>query len=120
MKQVAIYEEDYLTRTLLREWLSEAGYGVCVGTLHDANCKRAPDLVIVSVYMPKHAGAAWISDIKGAHPDTPLIAISGQFRSGLSAGGATAQSLGVQQVIAKPLIHRDLLEAVQGIIGVPK
>src|ERR1700722_3309058 len=120
MKQVAIYEEDYLTRTLLREWLSDAGYGVCVGTLHDANCKRAPDLVIVSVYMPKHAGAQWMGDIKRAYPETPLIAISGQFRSGLSAGGATAQSLGVQQVIAKPLIHRDLLEAVRGIIGVPK
>jgi DNA-binding NtrC family response regulator len=118
MKQIAIYEEDYLTRTLLREWLGEAGYGVCPGTMRDANCKTV--LVIASVYMPKHAGAAWIADIKRAHPGTPLIAISGQFRSGLSAGGATAQSLGVQQVIAKPLIHRDLLEAVQGIIGVPK
>jgi DNA-binding response OmpR family regulator len=118
MKQIAIYEEDYLTRTLLREWLSQAGYGVCPGTIRHANCKT--DLVIVSVFMPKHAGALWISDIKKAHPGTPLIAISGQFRSGLSAGGATAQSLGVQQVIAKPLVHRDLLEAVQGIIGVPK
>jgi DNA-binding response OmpR family regulator len=118
MKQIAIYEEDYLTRTLLREWLSEAGYGVCLGTLRQANCNT--DLVIVSVYMPKHAGALWIGDIKRAHPGTPLIAISGQFRSGLSAAGATAQSLGVQQVIAKPLIHRDLLEAVLGTIGVPK
>jgi DNA-binding response OmpR family regulator len=118
MKQIAIYEEDYLTRTLLREWLREAGYGICLGTIRDANCKS--DLVIVSVFMPKHAGALWIGDIKRAHPGTPVIAISGQFRSGLSAGGATAQSLGVQQVIAKPLIHRDLLEAVQGIIGVPR
>ena len=120
MKQIVIYEEDYLTRTLLQEWLSEAGYGVSLRTLRGANCKRAADLVIVSVYMPKHAGALCIGDIKRAHPGTPLIAISGQFRSGLSAGGATAQSLGVQKVIAKPLIHRELLEAVQGIIGMPK
>jgi DNA-binding response OmpR family regulator len=120
MKKIAIYEEDYLTRTLLREWLSEAGYGVYLARLHDKSSKGTADLVIVSVYMPKHAGALWICDIKRAHPGTPLIAISGQFRSGLSAGGATAQSLGVQQVIAKPLIHRDMLEAVQGIIGVPK
>ena len=28
MKQILIYEEDYLTRTLLREWLNEAGYGI--------------------------------------------------------------------------------------------
>jgi DNA-binding NtrC family response regulator len=120
MKQIMIYEEDYLTRALLQEWLSEAGYGVCSGTLRDANCQSSADLVIVSVYMPKHAGAQCVGDIKRAHPGTPLIAISGQFRSGLSAGGAAARSLGVQQVIAKPLMHRDLLEAVQGIIGMPK
>jgi DNA-binding response OmpR family regulator len=117
MKQIAIYEEDYLTGVLVREWLSEAGYGVSLCTLRDPNCKRTADLAIVSVYMPKHTGALCISEIRRAHPGTPLIAISGQFRSGLSAGGAAAQSLGVQQVIAKPLIHRDLLEAVQGIIG---
>lgn len=119
MKHIGIYEDDYLTRTLLREWLSEAGYRVYTGTVHDTNRKWTADLVIVSIYMPKHAGALWMRDIRKAHPDAPLIAISGQFRSGLSARGATAQSLGVQQVIAKPLIQRDLLEAVQEIIGVP-
>jgi hypothetical protein len=48
-----------------------------------------------------------------------LIAISGQFRSGLSDAGATARTLGVQQVIAKPLLRRDLLKAVRGMIGTP-
>jgi DNA-binding response OmpR family regulator len=120
MKHIALYEEDYLTRTLLREWLSEAGYGVQLCRVSGPNSKWTPDLVIVSIYMPKHAGALCIRDIKEAHPGTPLIAISGQFRSGLAAGGATAESLGVQKVIAKPLIRRDLLEAVQGILGVQK
>ena len=120
MKHIVIYEEDYLTRTLLREWLSGPGYRVHQGTLRDPNRNYTVDLVIVSVYMPKQAGAELIRDIQAAHPGAPLIAISGQFRSGLCAGGATAQSLGVQRVIAKPLIHRDLLEAVRGIIGVPK
>jgi DNA-binding NtrC family response regulator len=120
MKHIVIYEEDYLTRTLLRQWLSEEGYRVHLGTLRDANSKWTADLVIVSVYMPKDTGTLLIRDVKNAHPGSPVIAISGQFRFGLSAGGATAQSLGVQQVIAKPLIRRDLLEAVQGIIDMPK
>jgi DNA-binding response OmpR family regulator len=119
MTHIVIYEEDDLTRALLREWLSEAGYRVHEGTLRDPNRDYTADLVIVSVYMPKHAGAQWVRDIQTAHPGTPLIAISGQFRSGLSAGGATAQSLGVRQVIAKPLTHLDLVEAVRGIIGPP-
>jgi DNA-binding response OmpR family regulator len=116
---IVIYEEDYLTRALLKEWLSQAGYYVRGGRAHDATLDRPADLVIVSVYMPKDAGAQWVRDIKAAHPDTPIIAISGQFRSGLCAGGATAQTLGVRQVIAKPLIRADLLAAVRGIKGAP-
>jgi CheY-like chemotaxis protein len=69
--------------------------------------------------MPKIEGTLRVRHIEQAHPGIPLIAISGQFRSGLSAAGAAAQSLGVQQVIAKPLVHRDLLAAVRGIIGEP-
>jgi DNA-binding NtrC family response regulator len=120
MTHIVIYEEDYLTRTLLREWLSEAGYRVREGRPYDPTRDYTADLVIASVFMPKDTGVQSIRDIQAAHPGTPLIAISGQFRSGLSAGGATAQSLGVQQVIAKPLMHRDMLEAVRGIIGMPK
>jgi DNA-binding response OmpR family regulator len=116
---IAIYEDDYLTRALLQEWLGEAGYRVRVGRPHDANLDRPADLVIVNVYMPKHAGAQWVRDIHLLHPNTPIIAISGQFRSGLCAAGATAQTLGVQQVIAKPLIRSDLLDAVRGMIGAP-
>ena len=77
------------------------------------------DLVIANVYMPKQAGPQWIRSIQSAHPNTPFIAISAQFRSGLAACGATAQTLGVDLVIAKPLVLTDLLDAVRGIIGAP-
>jgi DNA-binding response OmpR family regulator len=116
---IVIYEEDYLTRALLQEWLSQAGYRVRVGRAHDAKLDRPADLVIANVYMPKQAGARCVRDTQAAHPDTPIIAISGQFRYGLSAAGATAQTLGVRRVIAKPLTRADLLEAVRDIIGAP-
>jgi hypothetical protein len=41
------------------------------------------------------------------------------FRAGLSAAGATAQALGVQRVIAKPLSRAELLEAVRAMISAP-
>jgi DNA-binding NtrC family response regulator len=116
---IVIYEQDGLTRALLHQWLGEAGYRVHVGKTRDADPAPAADLVIVNVFMPKHAGAQWIRSIQAAHPNTPLIAISGQFRSGLSAAGATAQTLGVRQVIAKPLVRTDLLDAVRDVIGAP-
>jgi DNA-binding response OmpR family regulator len=116
---IVIYEEDQLTRNLLREWLGEAGYRVRNGAVREPQFRRPADLVIASVYMPKQSGCGWVRDIQAAHPGTPLIAISGQFRPGLCAAGAAARALGVQQVIAKPLLRADLLAAVRGMIGTP-
>jgi DNA-binding NarL/FixJ family response regulator len=115
---IVIYEEDDLTRALLRQWLTEAGYRVHIG-IPCGSVECTADLVIVNVYMPKHAGAQCIRAIQAAHPNTPIIAISVQFGSGLSAAGAAAQTLGVQLVIAKPLVRAHLLEAVRAAIGPP-
>ncbi|HEV7612328.1 MAG TPA: response regulator [Steroidobacteraceae bacterium] len=117
MLNIVLYEEDFLMRNLLREWLGEAGYQVRLPDRQNAQSGGNADLVIASVYMPKQAGAQYVRAIRSRHPGTPIIAISGQFRSGLSQGGATAQALGVQQVIAKPLVRSDLLDSVRAMIG---
>ncbi len=119
MLNIVIYEENDLMRALLKEWLGEAGYRVRAILPRELERAGTADLVIVSVYMPKHAGAQLVRDIHAAYPATPLIALSGQFRAGLSADGATAQTLGVQRVIAKPLTRCDLLDAVRAMIGAP-
>ena len=119
MSSIVIYEEDHLMRTLLEEWLGDAGYRVHGVASHSAPAQDDADLVIVSMYMPKHAGARVASEIRAAYPRTPVVAISGQFRSGLSTAGATAQTLGVAQVIAKPLTRDALLATVRAIIGPP-
>jgi DNA-binding response OmpR family regulator len=117
MFDIVIYEEDDLMRGLLEEWLTGAGYRVRRGTANGAPTPGDADLVIVSVYMPKHAGTRLVDEIRAAHPGTPLIAISAQFRAGLSTAGTTAQSLGVAQVIAKPLTRAALLGGIRAIIG---
>jgi DNA-binding NarL/FixJ family response regulator len=67
--------------------------------------------------MPRHEGAQRLRAVKAAHPETPLIAISGQFRPGLVGSSTAADALGVRQVIAKPFSRRDLLTAVHSAIG---
>jgi DNA-binding response OmpR family regulator len=119
MSAVAIYEEDDLMRALLKEWLSEAGYRVRGAAPGGVPRGGGEDLVIASVCMPKRAGAQVLREVQAAHPGTPLIAISGQFRSGLPAAGTTAQMLGVQRILAKPLTRGELLQAVRAIIGAP-
>lgn len=120
MSRIAIYEENDLMRALLKEWLSQAGYRV--RELLAPSCAQRPvtdDLLIASICMPKQAGGQLLRDVQAANPGIPVIAISAQFRSGLSAAGTTAQTLGVQRVLAKPLSRLDLLEAVRAMIGPP-
>jgi DNA-binding response OmpR family regulator len=116
---IVIYEDDHQTRSLLQEWLVEAGYRIRIGTPGDPRGYPPADLVVMSVCLPKHAGAHCVRDIQAAHPGTPLIAISGHFRPGLAAAGAAAQALGVRQVLAKPLLRGELLSAVSAIIKPP-
>ena len=116
-RDIVIYEEDHQTRTLVKEWLGDAGYRVRIGNRCDPGVDGPCDLVILSIYMPKQGGVDYVRGIQEAHPGTPLLATSGQFRPGLAASGSTAHHLKVQQVIAKPLMRKELLDVVRGIIG---
>jgi len=106
-------------RALLQEWLCSAGYHIQVAAPPGTAPPGKVDLAIVSIYSPKHEGAQLLREVQAAHPRTALIALSGQFRCGLSSVGTTAQSLGVAQVIAKPLTRDALLGAVHAMIGPP-
>jgi DNA-binding response OmpR family regulator len=117
MNHIVVYEENDLMRALLEEWLGEAGYRVSALAPREEPLELAADLVIVSVYMPKHIGAQMVREIRLAHPGAPVIALSGQFRSGLCDVGATARTLGVEQVIAKPLSRADLLGSIRAIMN---
>ncbi len=118
MSDIVVIEEDRLMRGLLVEWLSAAGYVVRSPAPGDAPPSDSrSDLVIVDVHMPRHEGARRLRAVKAAHAATPVIAISCQFRPGLAGACTAAKALGVQQVIAKPFSRRDLLAAVQCVIG---
>ncbi len=104
-------------RELLVEWLSAEGYSVNAAVPGDAQVPDRAALVIVNVYMPRREGANRLRAVRAAYPETPLIAISGQFRSGLGGSCTAANALGVRQVIAKPFTRRDLLAAVHDVIG---
>jgi DNA-binding response OmpR family regulator len=116
MNHIVLYEENDLMRALLKEWLGEAGYRVSAPAPRAPPPGPAADLVVVSVSMPKHVGAQMVREIQAAHPGAPIIALSAQFRSGLCDVGATAQALGVQQVLAKPLSRAALLESIRVIM----
>jgi CheY-like chemotaxis protein len=116
MSSIVVIEEDKLMRELLMEWLSAEGYSVRTAAPGYARVSAKVNLVIVDVYMPRYEGAKTLRAVKAAYPETPLIAISGQFRPGLVGCCTTADALGVQQVVAKPFTRCDLLAAVKDVI----
>ncbi len=117
MSTIVICEADDLMRGLLKEWLTAAGYVVSAITPCGPQPHVEADLLIVNMEMPKHTGSRVADKIRAAHPGKPIIAISAQFRADLSTAGTIAQTLGVAQVIAKPLTRDALLAAVSAIIG---
>jgi CheY-like chemotaxis protein len=117
MSKIVVMEEDELMRALLVEWLSADGYSVRAAAPGRHPAPDRADLIIVDLYKPRHEGAKRLCEVQAAHPDVPLIAISGQFRAGLNGSCTTANALGVRQVIAKPFSQTDLLAAVHDVIG---
>src|SRR2546429_4882949 len=99
MSSILVYEEDDLMRALIQEWLREAGYRVRAPPARDAQPREAVDLVIASISSPRDAGAQRVREIKVMHPDTPLIALSGQFRSALPPPAAPPRLPGAHQAI---------------------
>src|SRR6266446_4149388 len=117
MSSIVIIEEDDLIRGLLTEWLTGAGYAVRERGLRAAPAGEGAVLVIVDLYMPRQAGVDVVRAVQQAHPGTPVIAISAQFRPGLAGSWWAARALGARKLIAKPFTREDLLGAVRALIG---
>jgi CheY-like chemotaxis protein len=116
MPVIVVIEQDKVMRGLLVEWLSEHGYSVRAAAPEGVQAPDKPDVVVVDVYMPRHEGVKTLHAVRAAYPGTPLIAISGQFRSGLVGPCTAAEALGVHQVIAKPFARHELLAAVERVL----
>jgi CheY-like chemotaxis protein len=117
MSSIVIIEDDDLMRGLLTEWLTGAGYAVRERGLRAAPTGEGADLVIVDLYMPRQAGGDAVRAVQQAHPGTPVIAMSAQFRPGLDCSAGAAHALGVGKLVCKPFTREDLLGAVRALIG---
>lgn len=117
MATIALYERDDLMYGLLREWLNSAGHVVRDSISGQGAIPRA-DLVIMSISMLKGETQLLIRGMQRIHPGAPVIALSSQARLGLSSNGVLARELGVERVMAKPLARKELITAVDDILGV--
>src|SRR5262245_15061836 len=120
---ILVVDDDELLRELFRDWLLAAGYRVRTAPhCRDAQLRleQAPAALIVSdMYMPGACGVEAIAQLKRRAPSTPLIALSGNFNSGVSLSPTQALAAGAARALAKPLRRADFLRAVRELIGPP-
>lgn len=119
VSSIVIIENDDPMRGLLKEWLTAAGYTVRERKLRELPADERADVVIVDLYMPRHAGFEIVRAVKQAYPGAAVIAMSAQVSPGLADSSRAAQALGAQWLIAKPFTREDLLGAVRAVLERP-
>jgi DNA-binding response OmpR family regulator len=113
--QILVIGADRALMGLLEEWLAAHG---CEVEQAEARRERARryDLLIVDVPHPRRGGCELLVRAATEHPDTPIVALSSAFFSGVECQGAVARELGVASVLPKPVAHDALIAEVRRLL----
>jgi CheY-like chemotaxis protein len=114
---VLVVEDDPDVLSALVSCLREAGFAVSTATngveALERACHRAPDAIVLDMYLPVMSGAEFIEAWRRTAPkrSVPIVAMSG------FACGQFADDLGVHAFLAKPFAPDALVSAVVAAIG---
>jgi CheY-like chemotaxis protein len=70
------------------------------------------DLVVTDLTMPKMTGIDLVREIRAMRGDIPVILCTGFAEA---AAPEMAQSLGIREILMKPIVIRDPAEAIQRV-----
>jgi DNA-binding response OmpR family regulator len=120
--KILVIDDDHLVRYALSKILSSYGYEVVTASdgkrgmivLRDEH----PDAVITDIIMPEQEGIDTIIQIRRERPGIKIIAISGGGRIRNIDFLEMAQSLGADEVIAKPFEAHELMNRLTRL-GLP-
>jgi CheY-like chemotaxis protein len=132
MQDVLVVDDELDVRDAIERVLERSGYSVRkTGDAADALAelrRRGADVVITDIIMPKIDGVEAIRSIRKEFPSVRIIAISGGGNFGISAYRPTAittsaylaaaERAGAHVVLTKPFESKDLLQAVEQVLGV--
>ena len=132
MQNVLVIDDELDVRDAIKRVLERAGYSVRTTAGADealAELRRChADVVITDIIMPKINGVEAIESIRREFPSVRVIAISGGGNFGItayqptaittSAYLAAAERAGAHRVLTKPFESKDLLQAVEQVLGV--
>jgi len=133
MNKILVIDDEKDIRLVLKQVLELAGYNVELAENgKDGLAKLADkgaDLVITDVIMPGIDGVATVRKIKEAHPDLPVIVISGggnvapaAYDPGAISTSAfleSAKKAGANRTLTKPFDRHEILAAIKELLDGP-
>jgi CheY-like chemotaxis protein len=132
MHSVIVVDDEPDVRDAIKRVLDRGGYSVRsvdggAVALTELRTQLA-DVVITDIIMPKINGVEAIETIRREFPSVRIIAISGGGNFGIaayqpnaittSAYLAAAERAGAHMILTKPFESRDLIQAVEQVLGV--
>lgn len=115
-RRILVIDDDTAVRTYLRQFLIGAGYTVLEAENGKLGCRLARenqfDLVVTDVIMPEKDGIETIRQLRSESKDLKIIAISGAVEGPFLR---TAQLLGADACLQKPVIGEHLLDQIRKV-----
>jgi DNA-binding response OmpR family regulator len=120
MAKILVIDDEPSILLMIKKMLEKAGHEVEMALNGKEGMqlfeKNKADLLITDIIMPEKEGLETIVEMRKNYPDLKIIAISGGGR--ISADGYLpgAKLLGANMVFQKPLVQKELLEAVSFLL----
>jgi len=113
MQTIDVIEDDPPMRTLLLEWLADAGYRVRVHGDLAAPVRLAADVVVVDLSSLPSQGPEAIHEVRDRFSPRVVIGLSTRLLHSLSGESLQARALGLDGLLPKPCSRQALVVAVQ-------
>jgi len=120
MPRVLVIDDEPQIRSLVRRFLSQAGYEVdqAGDGLEGVKQMRAnpADLIITDILMPRQEGLETIRQIREQFPECKIIAMSGGSQLTAMDFLPIAEKFGASRIFHKPIDFAELVEAVKELV----
>ena len=123
MQRILIIDDDHHILLMIKKMLERVGFEVELASNGNKGLellKWMPvDLVITDIIMPEKEGLETIREMKKLHSDLKIIAMSGGGKISPENYLGTAKVFGASRVLEKPFTQKQLVSAVQDMLGEP-
>ena len=121
MARILVIDDDLDIRETVRRILGSRGHAVQEADDGSSGlgviAETPPDVVILDIFMPERDGFETLRELRKAYPRIKVVAMSGGDSSGLLNLLDDMAELGADWTLPKPFTPKELLAAVQQVLG---